>query len=266
MLKMRLFEGNEEGQKLEKKQKLTLGNQPIIHRMKHAIAFQEEKEKTTAIERWELPGDLLIITCHNSKEITLFEKNLRMYGFNHVSLHDYRNPWKNTYKIENLYYFLSGDYINFRVRKCPYVLFCDAFDVVICDNPAEIISRFKESNCDLLFGSTMSKRGLARTSRILQWNNIIGKKRDRHLSAGVCVGKWDFILKVYEEALKYIDIDNRYLEYEILKKYGIEAPETTKNWPDNFVRHSDQDILRIIHPLFYPQMEIDYFNYLCYRN
>lgn len=267
MRRMRLFSGNEEGQRIEERSKLTIGKQPIIHRLKHAVPYFERLETSLILKKWKMPRNLTIITCHNYKNIPLFEKCLRLHMIlDYVVLFEKRNPWKGTYKIENIYHFLTKKYKSMGVRKTPYVLYCDASDVIIKKDLFKVMDAFESLECDLVFGSTMSGRGWSRKSKVWEWNHVIAKKRNRYLNAGVCMGKWDFMTEVFEEAIKYIDIDNRIVEREVLDRYGIEASEVEKHYPDPYERNSDQDILRAIHPLFWPDMSIDYFNDLIYRN
>jgi len=152
--------------------------------------------------------------------------------------------------------------------RTPYILFCDALDVIIVDDPKRIIEIFENQKCDLFFGSTLSKCGWMCMLDKRKWalDTVVKMDCYRYLNSGVYIGRWDFTLEVLKEVCRYIHPDSITIpEYEIAGR-GERDYRLCKILPDFPHRAPDQDILRFIHPQFYPRMNYDVKNELVYRN
>lgn len=236
------------------------GNQPITHRMKYCIKqFAEMKASGLLKGKFKKPNELTIVTCHDYKELPIFEENLQFLGItDYVVLRDKRKPWKNVYKIEQIYNFLET------AKRTNYVLFCDARDVIIRDDPQKIINIFEKSNCDLLFNSSQSSVGWGCMPNLYAWNRAVFKK-GRYLNSGVFIGKWDFTLRVLKEALTYVTLDS--VTPQEYNDWGRgKFKKMLERFPDYPKGAQDQDIFRYVRFKFHPRMWIDYKNELCYRN
>lgn len=257
---------NEPYQNVTRRKKYKVGFQPITHRYKHVIwQFEEMKKEGSLRKRFEKPKDLTILTCHNYDEKQYLEKSLDFLGIEGYKVLPAPNvkpgEWKTTYKLESIY-----DYLTKEEKGTPYVLYCDARDVIIRDDPMKIIQIFENKPCDLFFNSTMYKGGFMCMPEVFEWTKTVALKKGRYLNAGVFIGTWDFMKEVLHESLKFVVPWT--LTTEEYNKTGRGTKTTglcekLSNFPEG---SGDQDILRFLHPKFYPEMDIDYRNELVYRN
>jgi hypothetical protein len=250
-------------QNITREIKLTRGNQPITHRMKIATMQFVGMQRTGELRhKYKTPKNLTIITAHNYEQESLFEKNLEFLNMDYLI---FKLPptykWVSITKLK-----LVLDYLRSGICKTEYVLFCDANDVIIRDDPQKIVDVIEDKKCNMLFNSTMFKGGMLCMPEVFEWLKTVAVKKGRYLNAGVFVGKTELVREVLEEASKYFTTDSiTAAEYSVLGR-GIRDTrlcEELENWP---VGSTDQDILRYLHPQFYPDMDIDYRNELAYRN
>lgn len=236
--------------------------QPITHRMKIVLPQFESMKKTGEMGgKFKRPDSLTILTCHDYKEKSLFEQNMDFLGIEgYVVLRPNKKPYKDIYKIE-----LAIEYLKNSNEKTPYVLLCDARDVIIKDDPDKIVKIFEHENCDLLFNSTMFPGGWICMIDKYKWACSVNKK-GRYLNAGVIIGKWDFMLEVFEYASRYITPYSLTAAEYRAKGRALHNYTICKLLPDFPKGSVDQDIFRYIHDKFYPRMEVDYANHLVYRN
>lgn len=217
-----------------KRHKLSSGKQPIIHRFRYIDYFWPLDPSLK--NKFKKPEDLTIVTAHNYPEKSIFEKSLDHYGIAPYVVLKKKGEWNHRYKLDWMLEFLQAGGC-----KTEYLLFCDARDAYVIDDLHKALNIFKKTGCDLIFNSTMSKRGIFwNFPQLLEWTKIVGKKHSRYLNAGTYIGRPEFIQKVWETAVTLIG---------------------------RFPRSEDeQDILRYLHPAFYPEMDIDYSNEIFYRN
>ena len=80
----------------------------------------------------ESPDTLEIITCHNYNKKSLFEKSLDYAGIeNYTVLHQKLDqPWRNTLKLKWVLHHLESN-----PNGPENVLFCDADDCILIDDP-----------------------------------------------------------------------------------------------------------------------------------
>ena len=138
-----------------------------------------------------------------------------------------------------------------------YILYCDAPDCVLKDDPQVVIDIFKEHPADLVFCSTSSKRRFQLIPEVFEWTKTVAPKGGRYLNAGGFIGLTDFVREVFEEAILHTDPNNNYKEGII--RLCDELPE----YPEGYC---DQTIFRYLHRQFYPRMDVDYINRIFYRN
>jgi hypothetical protein len=240
---------------------------PIIHD-RHLVKsyFEEMKSNNTYRGEFECPGNLTIITCRNEgsmedriipslegfEDKSILESNLEYLGIRGlVVLRDKRLPWRNTYKIENIYnYLISG--------KCTtkYFMYCDAIDVIFKDDPKVVIDIFESFKCKMLFMSTQSTDGYNCMPEVKAWADKINP--NRYMNSGVYIGYTDFVTSFFKEAIKYITPHGC-----LMAEYRDYLSTTPSNYPAG---SQDQDIFRYIQPKFYPDLQVDYKNLMAYRS
>jgi len=233
-------------------------NVSIFHRYKHMEwkyqQLQESKYK------FKTPDNLTIITVHNYKEMPYFIRGLNFLNLDHTVLTALDGEWRSAHKIK-----IVLDFMKKVGKKTEYLLCCDARDVLIMNDPKNIIKIFENNfDCDLLFNSTMHPAWACMPEKF-EWFKSVAKKGGRYLNAGVYLGRWDFIIEVLEEAVKYV-IPSSLTIKEYIKLGRSKNKKLCKELPNFPKGAADQDIFRYIHQEFYPRMDIDYANEIIYRN
>ncbi len=237
---------------------------PVIHRLDYAESILKRLEGTGELKgAFKSHPDLTILTAHDSPEPSLLEQNLSHLGIRECCevLHPTEGvTWRNTMKTE-----LIVKYLKSGRCKSTYLLYLDAFDVVLQAGPEKIVEVFQAYECDLLFMSTNTLTGYMCMPDVREWADSI--YRGRYLNAGVFIGRPAFILEVMAEATDYI-VDNpiTWQEIRALGK-GISDTRLCERLP-HYPRGlpSDQLILRYLHPKYYPRMKVDYTNLLAWRS
>lgn len=235
---------------------------PIIHNKRLGEIFHASMRQTPGLRGpYRTPDALEILTCHNYNEKSLFEKSLDYVGIrNYTVLHqEIDGPWRNTLKLKWVL-----DHLESNPDGPENVLFCDADDCILIDDPGKILDLFNRKNCQLLFMSTSFMGGYACMPDIKRWSDRI--RFGRYLNSGVYIGKREFLITVLQEASKYItDNDITEEEYRQLGRgvYNTNLCERLSEFPKGC---QDQDILRYLHPHFFPHMQIDYDSALAFRN
>lgn len=241
-------------------------NCPIIHRKSIAEAIFKDMIKTKIFyHKFKKPPNLAILVTHNFKKRSLFELNLDFLGIkDYVILNDPDiTEWNHIYKHKWIL-----EYLKSHKFKEEIILYCDADDCILIEDPQKIIEIFLDYDCDLLFMSTNWDFGYpTKDSRI--WATIHNGTNKRHLNAGVYIGKKAFLINFLEDLLNIIEAIQ-------LKKHPIwksisdyynkkfKYSYSTKSTPPN-LKIQDQNIIRYMHPK-YPQIKIDISNKLAYRN
>jgi hypothetical protein len=187
-------------------------------------------------------SDLAIVTVHNYDEKTLFEQSLDFLGVEDYTVLKHSGEWRMDNKYVHLLEF---------IEECekPYILFCDARDTVFADDPAKIVPLFKKFECEVLFNSTMSGRGIFKSYTwalsLRWWTRIISRtgRMRKYPNAGAFMGKKEIIKEISEIILFYCE--------RMECKSGLNA---------------DQCILRAIYPWYWPRMKVDNYNRIFYRN
>ena len=241
------------------------GTQPIIHRTKFCRPlFPTDDLK----QKFKKPSNLSIVTCHNYSEKSIFEESLEFLGIEGCEnvCEQFDGPWRHAYNLKFVLNYLKAG----RCRT-PYLLYGDARDCILRDDPQTVLDIFLSKDYDLLFCATMHRGGYACMPEIYKWTRRIQK--GRYLNTGGYIGRADFIQPIFEDADQYITPNS--LSVDDIPRLGIgdiekyarhsdtrlckELPEFPKN-------ADDQNILRFLHPKYYPRMAIDYHNEIFFRN
>lgn len=218
-----------------KRKKRRVGQQPIIHRERY-VNYLWPLDPSLK-NKFKKPKNLTVVTAHNYPEKSIFEQSLDYLGIvPYVVLKQDIKPWSHRLKMEWLLEFLQSG----RCRT-EYLLFCDARDTIIFDDLHKVLDVFHEMKCELIFSSTVSTRGIFQhMPQLWEWTKTVARRHNRYLNSGVFIGRSEFIQKFYEAAVTLFG--------------RFPRPE------------DDQDIFRYLHPAFYPEMDLDYFNEISYRN
>ena len=228
------------------------------------------------------PDNITYITCHNyiddetgtaesklhrynqlyrsedDKKITMFEKSLEWLGIgspvvltkpvcgHHITDSDFIEKYgmySHIMKEEWVLEYLESD----KFPNTELVMWCDAGDVIFIDSPQRIIDVFYEYDCDLLYSTTGFYHGNKGgyhddfMEGSAKWQNNL--KPGLYLNAGVAIGRADFAKEVLREML----------EFKWDKRFTQHPPEA----PEHMKMADDQEVLRYLHPMFYPRMKID---------
>ena len=235
---------------------------PVIHNKRLGEILCSMMTQVPELKyRFQRPGNLDIITCHNYPTRSLLEQSLDYLGIQGYTVlkECFNGPWRNTFKLKWLLTYLE------EFPDGPEnVLFCDADDAILAGDPVKILSVFQGKKCKLLFMSTSFMGGYACMPEIKQWTDQI--RPGRYLNSGVYIGKRDYLRTVLKAASAYITEADITAEESKRLGHGVFNTELCRRLPEYPKGSQDQDILRYIHPQFHPDMQIDYDNELAFRN
>jgi hypothetical protein len=235
---------------------------PIIHNKRLGeILYGLMAQVPKLRHRYRKPENLDIITCHNYSSKSLLEKSLDYLGIEGYTVlrESFEGPWRNTLKPKWLLNYLE------RYPCGPdNVLFCDADDAIVVGDAYRVLEVFERKRCKLLFMSTSFEGGYACMPEIKRWADQIHP--GRYLNSGVYIGRRDYLVTVLRAANAYITANDITAEESRSLGHGVFDTKLCKRLPDYPRGSQDQDILRYIHPQFYPDMQIDYDNELAFRN
>jgi hypothetical protein len=205
--------------------------------------------------------NLDIITCHDYPATSLLEKSLDYLGIEGYTVlrEPFDGPWRNTFKLKWLL-----NYLERYPYGPPNVLFCDADDAIVVGDPTKILEVFERKRCKLLFMSTSFMGGYACMPEIKRWTDKI--RPGRYLNSGVYIGRRDFLVTVLRAANEYITANDITAQESRNLGHGVFNTKLCERVPDYPKGSQDQDILRYIHPQFFPDMQIDFDNELAFRN
>ena len=235
---------------------------PIIHNKRLAeILLALIAKLQPGTHQYRKPDHLEIITCHDYDRPSLFEISLDRLGIQEYTVlkEPFRGPWRNTYKLRWVLNHLEQN-----PHGPAYVLFCDADDTILKANPQAVVEIFLAKQCQLLFMSTSFTGGYACMPEVKQWSDRIFP--GRYLNSGVYIGRRNFLISVLREAHHFITENDITAEESRLLGHGVNSKALCRRLPEYPKGCQDQDILRYLHPKFYPHMQIDYDNQLAFRN
>ncbi len=235
---------------------------PIIHNKRLGEILHRLMQEVPGMHgRHRKPESLEIITCHDYPSKSLLEKSLDYLGIDgyRILTEPFEGPWRNTYKLKWLLHHLQ------RHPGGPdKVLFCDADDAVVVGDISRSLEVFERKKCQLLFMSTSFAGGYACMPEVKQWAD--GIRPGRYLNSGVYIGRKEFIVEVLSAAADYFTDQDITAEESKRLGHGVFNTALCQRLPDYPRGSQDQDILRYLHPRFYPDMQIDYDNELAFRN
>jgi hypothetical protein len=210
------------------------------------------------------PSNLTIVLVHNYPDMPLTEMSLRYVGIdNYVVLQPpVSRVFLNTHKLSTLVHWLdSGGCLT------EYVLYLDARDVFVRNDPSIAVQLLQRLQCDLLFSTEPESYFYECMPAVKAWTDDVANAMEaprRYLNAGVFVGRKTFFLEVLKAARGYVagdDLSHRQLVAEI--RSGT-LRDRLPRFP--FGCGSDQAILRFLHPQYFPRMQLDYGSRLAWRN
>jgi len=239
---------------------------PIIHRKSWVEeVFKDMQDNHIFYQKFKKPNNLAIVMTHNYKIKSLFEKSLDHLGIEDyvVLSHPEKKNWTHIYKEEWILEYLKSG-------KCQedLILYCDSNDSIMIDNPQKIVNIFSKFNCELLFMSTSMVKGYP-TIECRKWAERFNGSSNRHLNAGVFIGKKSFLIKFFEDFLeieKAIQLQKHPIWKSLRDYYKLKNIQVhLKNSKFPRLNITDQNIIRYMHPN-YPQIKIDINNRLAFRN
>ncbi len=210
------------------------------------------------------PPELAIVLVHNDLKMPVTEKSLRLVGINNYVV--LRPPtarrFLNTHKLWALVRWL-------RSGACPteYVLYLDSRDVFVRNDPSIAVQLLHRFRCDLLFSSEQESYLYDCMPEVKAWTDGVAdsmKEPRRYLNSGVFVGRRTFLQEVLETALEYATEDDLTHGQLVAAIRSGSLRARLPRFP--FGCGSDQAILRVLHPRFFPRMQLDYGGRLAWRN
>ena len=204
--------------------------------------------------RHALPRDLTIVVAHDRPHESLMEHSVRYVTGSRCALAriEPADRWRYTRKVTAL-----RDFLATRPRT-EYLLFADADDCVLRDDPRRAIELLREYDCDLLFSSSHATEQYQFMPEVKTWvdETFAGPSRGgRYLNSGCFVGRWDFVGEVVEAACAFV-----------FEPGDPEAPRATAWSRHGLVRATerypygvelDQDFYRFLQPRFHPRLRVD---------
>lgn len=198
------------------------------------------------------PADLDIVMCttHAAKQYT--ENILEYLGIDDfVVLGRELEDWKHIYKLK-----LIVDHIK-RNPQPGLLLHLDAPDVLVTGDLQSAVDHFhSDFECDLLFGAEKNSAPGSKTiggvtnseleflTRIEAFEKASYQAPFQHLNAGCFIGRKEYILEVFSEALG----TRRQMKLSSHLPYG------------GYMYDDDQLVLRELHRRHYPRIQIDHQN------
>jgi hypothetical protein len=215
--------------------------------------------------RFETPPNLTIVLVHNRPHKTLMELSLDYLGVDsYVVLRTPPDqPWTHTTRITKIL-----EYLESGACTTQYVLSTDCDDALLRDDPAKTIELLRAAGCEMLVSSSSYKlyRNMPQVreqTEALAPISLQGGKRQRiHLNAGVYIATASFLKEYLHIAAQYVT-DNDFRSHELIDVSDEELRRILPDFPRGF--GSDQAIMRLLFPRFYPRMQIDYAGRLALR-
>jgi len=144
-----------------------------------------------------IPDDLQIITCCNWEDQSILINQLRRNKIPYINKVPFGIEWDNRIKIKYILEALQN-------VSSRYVLILDANDVLI-EDVSNIITDFDNLGYNLLYNAT------CHNYPDVDIDHVPGRERMgkfKYFNAGCCIGKTEYTKHFYENALKYIDVEN----------------------------------------------------------
>ena len=209
-----------------------------------------------AKDQLRCPENLTIVLMHNYRDEPLAERALKYTGIdNYIVLEpQFEGEWRDSIKLTTIADFLESG-------KCSteYLLYMDSRDACLRADPAEGIRLLEETGIECLFSAETQFYGYECIPDTKQWANQNARQHEApelYINAGVFLGRTEFIRELLRASMQYIHSEE--LTRSAFQKhlFGGTLCNTLPDYPNGV--GSDQQIIRFLHPTFYPRMQCDY--------
>jgi hypothetical protein len=184
--------------------------------------------------RFAKPDDLTLITCNNYSRSVLIERCYQAYGItDYVVLGKDVVEWDWSAKVRPVLDFLQSG-------KClsHFVIATDSDDILMVNDPVNIISLFENYSCDVLFCNTFLNWPAKREYGEFESLKYYTHQFHSHLSAGGYIGRRDALIEFLKEIM--------------------EAFEEKKQWAMDGRVFNDQLAWKHLHYKYYPRIKVDF--------
>jgi len=211
-----------------------------------------------------LPDSLTVLLVHDRTHETVMERSLRYLGIREflVARPASGTRWKNALKVE-----LGLEALRNHPTPTPYVLYADADDCVLRDDPAKAIELLERSEHDVLFSNTPYRDPGGHMPEVHDWVDAScppGTGRARYLNAGVFIGRWEAVVEIFETAEACLAVPAGESPPRATSRRAIGDVVAAENFP--YGRSSDQRVLRYLQPQFHPSVGVDFTGQLAHRH
>ncbi len=202
------------------------------------------------------PDNLTIVLVHNYENTPLMEQSLRYAGIdNYVVLNPiYEGEWRDSIKLTTLLHYLQSG-----ACQTEYLLYTDARDAFLRADPQKAVAYLQEANCDCLFSVESASYGYECMPKVKTWvnqNAVTYGYREQYINAGVFIGGTKFLEEFLQEVMQYVS-PTEFSRAEFRKHlFAGTLCNALPDYPKGV--GSDQQIVRWLHPHFYPRMQCDY--------
>lgn len=215
-------------------------NDPVFYHCPNGIAAKSRRQfrslarrTLTEMPRRLAPKHTLFVTYNNKEKPMLVERCYELAGIDAVTVAKNFHPWNWMGKIAPL-----KDYLDAVGPDVQYVVATDANDVLLVGDPASIIERFEQYDCDILFCNTMANWPRNTVYAAFEAKTYSESKYHCHLSAGGYVGRVPAVLCCLNRI--------------------VSAWKRRELWACFRSRFDDQHAWRHLHYIMYPRVKVDY--------
>jgi hypothetical protein len=209
------------------------------HGITHEVIEDFNRLCLTTIEnperaRFSMPENLSLITCHNYNRKVLIEKCLEAYGIDGlVVLGKEIVEWDWSCKIRPVLAYLESG-----LATADYIVTVDSDDVLMVNNPANIIESFETYSCDVLFCNTFLNWPFNKEYGEFEALRYYTHQFHSHLSAGGYIGRRGALIEFLREILS--------------------AFEGKQEWAMEGGVFNDQLAWKHLHYKYYPRIKVDF--------
>lgn len=202
------------------------------------------------------PDNVAIVLMHNYPKMPLMEQSLRYVGIeDYVVLRpEFEGEWRDSIKLTTILKYLQSG-----ACKSEFLLYADSRDALLRANPQTAITCLQELNCECLFSIESASYGYQCMPEVKAWANQNAARHgspELYINAGVFFGRTEFVGELLHEAMQHI-VPTELSRAEFRQHlFAGTLCDALPNFPRGV--GSDQQILRWLHPRFYPRMQCDY--------
>jgi len=186
-------------------------------------------------------GDLTIVTVHNGTDHSIVEEWAKLYNVNIMVVRVPVKKWEFRYKLE----FVLD---NLRFVDTKYIMYLDAWDVVLINDMRQCVPGFLRYGCKMLFGGEEGcwprerikfGTGVVDFEELKKWSAGKYKYPMQHLNSGCWMGETDYckeFLRVWRDKVVAMSEGGRVANNQMAAR--VLQPEY---WPE--VRVDDHGLL-----------------------